>query len=45
MIKIILIIINENKLNLYNELIKFYINHIFEFYSNKNIDSISHDIS
>ena len=44
-IKMILKIINENKLNLYNELIKFYINHIFEFYSNKNIDSISHDIS
>ena len=44
-IKMILIIINENKLNLYNELIKFYINHIFEFYSNKDIDSISHDIS
>ena len=44
-IEIILKIINENKLNLNNELIKFYINHIFEFYSNKDIDSISHDIS
>ena len=45
LIKNILKIIKNNKLNLKNELIKFYISHIFDFYSNKDIDSLSHDIS
>ena len=39
----ILKIIERNNLNLQNDMIKLYINNIFDFFVNKDLDSLSND--